>query len=68
MYYNYHAKNIRRIRAGELIAVGKSTDENFAFILLFSTPPFTRPVRPHSAHKYEEFFLDAPFLAFFATK
>ncbi len=64
MYYNYHAKNFSRIRSGELVAVEKSNDKDFAFILLFNSPPFIRPIRHLAVHKYEKFFNSKPFLDF----
>lgn len=54
MYYNYHAKNLERIRNGEYIGFEFCDDGEFALILKFSTPPFTRPIREHSVYKYEE--------------
>lgn len=65
MYYNYHASNFKRIENGELIAVENSAEDQFAFILLFSSYPYTRPIRPHSVHKYERFFALLPFRLFF---
>lgn len=53
MYYNYHAKNLQRIKNGELIDVKESCDKSFAFVLIFSTHPYTRPIRPHSVYRYE---------------
>ena len=53
MYYNYHARNMERIRNGELIGFDLC-DGEFALILHFSTYPFTRPIREHSVYKYEE--------------
>ena len=53
MYYNYHARNIERIKNGEFIGF-EFTDGEFALILHFNTYPFTRPIRPHSVWKYEK--------------
>lgn len=53
MYYNYHARNMERIRNGELVGF-EFTDGEFALVLKFSTYPFTRPIREHSLWKYEE--------------
>lgn len=54
MYYNYHARNMERIRNGELIGFEFCVDGEFAIVLKFSTQPFTRPIREHSLYKYEE--------------
>ena len=51
-YYNYHARNLERIKNGELIGVEKSNTTTFAFVLLFKTYPFTRPIRPHAIWRY----------------
>ena len=53
MYYNYHARNMERIKNGELIGF-EFADGEFELVLLFSTYPYTRPIRPHSVFKYEE--------------
>ena len=50
--FPYHNRNIQRIRNGELVAVEESDKAEFAFVLVFSTYPFTRPIRHHSAYKY----------------
>ena len=50
--FPYHNRNIQRIRNGELVAVEESDKVEFAFVLVFSTYPFTRPIRHHSAYKY----------------
>ena len=68
MYYNYHAKNIKRIKQGELIGILESEDEKFAFILLFSTYPFTRPIRHHALERYIPLLKDDAFQAFFHKK
>lgn len=52
--YSYHNRILQRIRNGEWTGVKESTDERFAFVLLFSTPPYTRPIRPHAAWRYHE--------------
>ena len=54
MYYNYHARNMERIKNGELIGFSFCDDKDYALILYFSTEPFSRPIRHHSVHKYEE--------------
>jgi hypothetical protein len=54
MYYNYHARNMERIRNGELIGFELTDGGEFALVLMFSTFPFTRPIREHSIYKYEE--------------
>ena len=57
MYYNYHNKIKQRIRNGELIdhyftdnypRIGK------AMVLVFSSPPFLRPIRPYRFEEYKE--------------
>lgn len=53
MYYNYHARNMERIKNGELVGF-EFCEGEFALVLMFSTAPFTRPIRPHSVYKYEE--------------
>lgn len=56
MYYNYHAKNLLRIKNGELVKIVKSSKEEYEFVLIFKTYPFNRPIRPRSAFRYYEFF------------
>lgn len=53
MYYNYHARNMERIRNGELVGF-EFCEGEFALVLKFSTEPFTRPIREHAVYKYEE--------------
>ena len=53
MYYNYHARNMERIRNGELVGF-EFCEGEFALILHFSTEPFRRPIREHSLWRYEE--------------
>ncbi len=53
MYYNYHARNMERIRNGELVGF-EFCEGEFALVLKFSTAPFTRPIREHAVWKYEE--------------
>lgn len=53
--YPYHNRIKQRIRNGEL--AGYVYTENYknigeCLLLLFNTPPFERPVRPH---KYDEY-------------
>ena len=52
MYYNYHARNMERIKNGELVGF-EFCEGEFALVLKFSTYPFTRPIREHSVYKYE---------------
>lgn len=49
--YPYHNRIRQRINNGELVGVEQGTGE-FAIVLLFSTYPFTRPIRPHSVWRY----------------
>ena len=53
MYYNYHARNMERIKNGELVGF-EFCEGEFALVLKFSTYPFSRPIRPHAIWKYEE--------------
>ena len=53
-YYNYHARNLKRISNGELIDILPSEKEEFAFVLLFNSYPYTRPIRPHAVWRYGE--------------
>lgn len=53
--YPYHNRIKQRIKNGEL--VGYAFVESYknigeCLLLLFSTPPFERPVRPHKYHEY----------------
>jgi len=50
--YPYHNRIKQRINNGELIGIEESDNEEFAFVFVFNTPPFTRPIRHHSAYKY----------------
>ncbi len=54
MRYSYHNRIRQRISNGELSGIMQSENNDFAFILLFSTPPHTRPVRFHSVWRYED--------------
>lgn len=49
--YPYHNLCLKRIRNGELISVEKASGD-FAVILIFSTEPYTRPIRKHSLYRY----------------
>ena len=35
----------------------QSEKEEFAFVLVFNTPPFKRPIRHHSAYKYVDLLI-----------
>ena len=50
--YPYHNRIRQRINNGELIGIEKSEKNDFAFVLVFNTFPFTRPIRHHSIYKY----------------
>ena len=55
--YPYHNRIKQRIRNGEL--VGYEFTENYknigaCLLLIFNTPPFERPIRPHKYGEYEE--------------
>jgi hypothetical protein len=54
MYYNYHARNMERIKNGELVGFELTDGGEFDLVLKFSTYPFSRPIRPHAVYKYEE--------------
>lgn len=51
--YPYHNLCLKRIKNGELISVEKASGD-FAVILVFSTEPYTRPIRKHSLYRYEK--------------
>ena len=53
--YPYHNRIHQRIRAGELIDHYFTTTYpriGEALVLVFSTPPFKRPIRPHKWSDY----------------
>lgn len=55
MYYSYHGRIMERIKNGELI--GYRFDDDWpkigrALVLIFSTFPFTRPIRVTKWAKY----------------
>ncbi len=52
--YPYHNRIRQRINNGELIGISESDKEEFAFVLIFKTEPFTRPIRPHAVAKYSD--------------
>ena len=54
MYYNYHARNMERIRNGELLSYEFTDGGKFALILNFNTYPYKRPIREYALWKYEE--------------
>lgn len=49
--YPYHNRIKQRINNGELVGIEQGTGE-FAFVLVFSTYPYTRPIRPQSEWRY----------------
>ena len=51
--YSYHNRIKQRIKNGELIGIEEGYGE-FAVVLLFSTSPYRRPIRPHAMWRYEE--------------
>lgn len=51
--YSYHNRIKQRIKNGELIGIEEGNGE-FAIVLIFNTPPFTRPIRPHALWQYED--------------
>ena len=50
--YPYHNRIRQRINNGELVGIEESDKDEFAFVLVFNTYPFTRPIRHHDVHKY----------------
>ena len=52
--YPYHNRIKQRIKNGELLRVEPSCNPEFAIILIFSTVPHTRPIRPHAVEKYKD--------------
>ena len=53
--YSYHNTIKKRIRNGELIDyefVENYKNIGECLLLIFNTPPFERPVRPHKYHEY----------------
>ena len=50
--YPYHNRIRQRINNGELVGILESEKEEFAFVLLFRTYPFTRPIKHHAIGKY----------------
>ena len=50
--YPYHNRIRQRINNGEFVGIEPSEKEEFAFVLVFSTYPFTRPIRHHAVGKY----------------
>lgn len=60
-YYGYHQRIKQRISAGEL--VDHYFTDNYpgigeALVLVFSTPPFLRPIRPHRWEDYVDILVD----------
>lgn len=53
--YPYHNTIKKRIKNGELVGykfVDDYKEIGECLLLLFNTPPFERPVRPHKYHEY----------------
>ena len=50
--YPYHNRIRQRINNGELIGIQPSDKEDFVFVLVFNTYPYTRPIRPNAINKY----------------
>ena len=60
-YYGYHNHIRQRIKDGELVA--HYFTHNYpgigeALVLVFSTPPFKRPIRPHRWHEYADIWAE----------
>ena len=59
--YPYHNRIRQRIKAGELIDHYFTNDYpgiGEALVLVFSTPPFKRPIRPHKWVDYVDILAD----------
>ena len=59
--YPYHNKIKKRIRAGELVEHYFTKDYpriSEALVLVFNTPPFKRPIRPHKYSEYVDILAD----------
>lgn len=59
--YSYHNRNKQRIRAGELVDHYFTSDYpriGEALVLVVSTPPHKRPVRPHKWEEYVDILAD----------
>lgn len=52
--YPYHNRIKQRIKNGELIKVRKIKDEVFAFVFIFKTYPYERPIRHTSVWRYAD--------------
>lgn len=55
--YSYHNRIKQRIRNGELVSHHKADNYpgiGLALVLVFNTPPFLRPIRPHKWDEYKE--------------
>ena len=52
MHYCYHNRIRQHINNGELVGIEESDKDEFAFVLVYNTYPFTRPIRHHAVHKY----------------
>lgn len=59
--YPYHNRIKQRINNGELVGVLPSEKEEFAFVLVFSTFPYHRPIRHHAVWKYEDILKGEPY-------
>ena len=66
--YPYHNRIKQRINNGELVAIQESEDKRFAFVLIFKTAPFTRPIRPNSVYRYEDLLKQDILLKDFCTE
>ena len=59
--YPYHNTIKKRIKNGELIGyefVDDYKNIGKCLLLIFNTPPFERPVRPHKYHEYVDILAD----------
>ena len=60
-YYGYHPRIKQRIAAGELVDHYFTEDYpgiGEELVLVFSTAPFKRPIRPHRWHEYVDILAD----------
>lgn len=61
--YPYHNKILQRIRNNELVEIIDSYIHptiGKCYLFVFSTPPYTRPIRLHAIYRYEEILKTYP--------
>lgn len=60
--YPYHNRNVQRIKRGELLAVrapdpnavAQKDEDEYAFVLVYKTPPYLRPIKRSAVYRYEK--------------